>query len=64
MGTSAEHGPNTRPSGGRVSVDELGQRKEVHPIRSADDLACDGILDEELDEFLAQVAEMRRADLA
>ena len=66
MSSSAEHEPYTRPSSGRVSVDELARRKGVQPIRSADDLACDGIFetDEELDEFLAHVAEMRRADLA
>jgi hypothetical protein len=64
--SSAEDKPYPRPSGGRVSVDELVRRKGVQPIRSADDLACDGIFetDEELDEFLAHVTEMRRADLA
>jgi hypothetical protein len=66
LSRSAEHDPYPRPSGGRVSVDERAHRKGVQPIRSADDLACDGLFetDEELDEFLAHVAEMRRADLA
>ncbi len=64
MSSGAEHGPHTRSSDGR-SLDEQARRKGVHPIRSVDDLACDGIFetDEELDEFLARVAEMRRADL-
>ena len=66
MGGSAEPGPCTRPSGGRVSVDELARRKGVQPIRSFDDLACDGIFetDEELGEFLVWVAVERHANLA
>jgi len=66
VGTSAEHEPNRPRSGRRMSVDELARRTGLHPVRSAGDLACDGIFetDEELDEFLAHVAEMRRADLA
>jgi hypothetical protein len=55
MGSSAEDKPHPRPSGGHVSVDELALRKGVQPIRSADDLACDGIFetDEELARLLA-----------
>jgi hypothetical protein len=36
----------------------------VHPTRSADDLACDGVFetDEEFDEFLAHLAKLRRTD--
>ena len=66
MGGSAEPGPCTRPSGGRVSVDELARRKGVQPIRSFDDLACDGIFetDEELDEFLTYLAEKHRPGTA
>jgi hypothetical protein len=66
MSSNAEHEPYMRPTGGHVSVDELARCKGVRPVRSADDLACDGIFetDEELDEFLAHVAHMRRADLA
>jgi hypothetical protein len=55
------------PSGrGTESLDEQARRKGIHPIQSADDLAQDGIFDtdEELDAFLAHVAEMRHADLA
>ncbi len=55
------------PSGhGTESLDEQARRKGIRPIRSADDLAHDGIFDtnEELDAFLAHVAEMRHADLA
>ena len=66
MSGSAEDKPYPRPSNGHVSVDVLARRKGVQPIRSADDLACDGIFetDEELDEILAHVAETRRASLA
>jgi hypothetical protein len=55
------------PSGhGTESLDEQARRKGIRPIQSADDLAHDGIFDtdEELDAFLAHVAEMRHADLA
>jgi hypothetical protein len=47
-----------------VTLRELAQRQGVRPIRSADDLAADGAFesDEELDEFLAALAEWRRAD--
>lgn len=40
--------------------------KKAQPIRSADDLACDGIFetDEELEEFLTCTYAARRADLA
>lgn len=52
------------PAGGsRPSVDELFRDSE--PVRSADDLARDGIFDEgEVEEFLADLYAMRRADLA
>lgn len=54
------------PDHGIESIDEQARRKGVRSIRSADDLAHDGIFDtdEELDEFLAHVAAMRHADLA
>jgi hypothetical protein len=46
-----------------VSVDELFQGSA--PVRSAADLAEDGVFDDgELEEFLADLAAMRRADLA
>jgi hypothetical protein len=58
--------PAQPPGHGVESIDEQARRKAVRPIQSADDLAQDGIFDtdEELDAFLAHVAEMRHADLA
>ena len=54
------------PGGGTESLDEQARRKGVRPIRSADDLAQDGVFDtdEEPDAFLAHVTETRHADLA
>jgi hypothetical protein len=54
------------PDHGAESIDEQARRKAVRPIRSADDLAQDGIFDtdEELDAFLTHIAAMRHADLA
>lgn len=45
---------------------ELARRKQVRPIRSADDLAYDGIFDtdEELRDFLEDTYAARRASLA
>lgn len=46
-----------------ASADELFQGSA--PVRSAADLAKDGVFDDgELEEFLADLAAMRRADLA
>jgi hypothetical protein len=46
-----------------VSADDLFQGSA--PIQSAEDLAADGVFDDgELEEFLADLAAMRRADLA
>ncbi|HSV65864.1 MAG TPA: hypothetical protein VLJ59_08175 [Mycobacteriales bacterium] len=47
-----------------LTVEELF--RHVQPIRSADDLACEGIFetDAELDEFLAHVVTARHSDLA
>ena len=61
----ADHVP-VPPDGGTESLDEQARRKGVRTIRSADDLAQDGVFDsdEELDAFLAHVTEMRHADLA
>lgn len=52
--------------GGIESLDEQARRKGIRPIRSADDLAQDGVFDtdEELDAFLAHITETRHADLA
>lgn len=49
-----------------VTLRELARQQGVRPVRSADDLAADGAFesDEELDEFLATLAEWRRADTA
>jgi hypothetical protein len=49
-----------------ASLDELiRQTPGAHPIRSIDELRSDAFeTDEELDEFLAFIAESRRADLA
>ncbi|MEU6641064.1 hypothetical protein ABZ863_00775 [Saccharomonospora sp. NPDC046836] len=46
-------------------ADELARRKDVQPIRSADDLACEGIFDtdEELHEFIEYTYATRRANL-
>ena len=47
----------------QVPVEELARRQGVRPIRSADELARDGIWesDEELDAFIADVYASRRA---
>lgn len=51
---------------GTETLEEQPRRKGVQPIRSEDDLACDGVFetDEELDEFLAYTYAGRRADFA
>lgn len=48
---------------GQVPVEELARRQGVRPIKSVDELARDGIWesDEELDAFLADLYESRRA---
>ncbi len=50
----------------QAALDELFRAKDARPVRSADDLACDGMFetDEELEEFLAYTYAARRADLA
>ncbi|MGH3220786.1 MAG: hypothetical protein ACRDPY_19165 [Streptosporangiaceae bacterium] len=65
MSTSAEQ--SRRPAGDDlVSLDELiRETPGAHPIRSVDELRCGAFeTDQELDEFLAFVAESRHADLA
>lgn len=49
-----------------IPLDELiRQTPGAHPIGSIDELRCDAFeTDEELEEFLAFVAESRHADLA
>ncbi|WP_007027128.1 hypothetical protein [Saccharomonospora iraqiensis] len=55
-----------RPLDGPALAEELARQKDVQPIHSIDDLACDGIFDtdEELDEFLEFTYAARRTDLA
>jgi hypothetical protein len=46
-------------------MDELARRKGVRPVEDPHDMARDVFAsDEELDEFLAFIAEAHRADLA
>jgi hypothetical protein len=58
IGGSTEHGRYT-------GYPAVTCREDVRPIRSADDLACDSILEsyEEPDEFLVHLAKLRRTDL-
>jgi hypothetical protein len=56
----AEPVPPGRP---RPSIEDLFQ--DGVPVRSADDLAREAVVDEgEVEEFLADLYAMRRADLA
>ena len=67
MTASHDHVHHVTPLAERqATLDELFRTKKTQPIRSADDLACEGIFetDEELDEFLAYTSAARRADLA
>ena len=63
--TSAEQ-PQHPGSDDLVPLDELiRETPGAHPISSVDELRCDAFeTDQELDEFLAFVAESRHADLA
>jgi hypothetical protein len=61
--TTDSAGHQFPPTSPRPSADELFEDNE--PVRSADDLARDGIFDDgEVEEFLADLYAMRRADLA
>jgi hypothetical protein len=67
MSSGAEH--IDRPPVGRrhhESLDEQVRRRGLKPIKSVDDLVCEGIFDtdEELDAFLAWYRAERQADLA
>ncbi|GAA1816511.1 hypothetical protein [Planosporangium flavigriseum] len=58
-----------QPQTGRrphASLDEQVRRRGLKPIKSVDDLVCEGIFetDEELDEFLAFTYAARRSDMA
>lgn len=65
MSTSAEH-PQHAWADDLTPLDELiRQTPGAHRIGSVDELRCDVFQDdEELDEFLAFVAESRHADVA
>ena len=54
------------PSSRRESLDEQVRRRGLKPIRSVEDLACEGVFesDEELDAFLSYTYAARRTDLA
>ncbi|MGQ0776158.1 MAG: hypothetical protein ACT4NY_17320 [Pseudonocardiales bacterium] len=49
-----------------MSVEELARRKGIEHVKTIEELTCDGVFDtdEELEEFLAFVAEQRHANLA
>ena len=67
MITTGDHAQHIEPRpGARASLEEVLRREGVQPIRSVDDLACDGIFetDEELDEFLQFTYAARRVDIA
>ena len=67
MTASHDHVRHVTPQAERrATLDDLFRAKDAQPVRSADDLACDGIFetDEELEEFLAYTYATRRADLA
>ena len=67
MTATGDHAHHIEPRpGARASLEEALRREGVQPIRSADDLACDGVFntDEELDEFLQLTYAARRADIA
>jgi len=65
MSTGAEY-PRQAWADDLTPLDELiRQTPGAHPIGSIDELRSDAFeTDEELDEFLAFIAESRRADLA
>lgn len=63
---SNSDGVHRRSREAQANLDEIFRAKNVRPIESADDLACDGIFDtdEELNEFLEYTYAARRRDLA
>jgi hypothetical protein len=66
--TTSEAGHLDRPrfDRRRASLDDQVRRRGLRPIKSVDDLVCEGVFDtdEELDAFLAQVYAERHANLA
>lgn len=58
----SDAGHPAQPGGSRLSVDELF--RDTEPVRSAEDLAREGIFAEgEVEEFLADLYAMRRSDV-
>jgi hypothetical protein len=61
--TASQQPPPDRAANASVSVEELF--RGVEPIRSADDLAGEGIFEDgELEQFLTDLRAMRHADTA
>ena len=60
---SSAGGQPQRPGPGEL-LDELLRAKNVQPIRTIDDLACDGVFatDDEVDEFIAFTYAERHAN--
>jgi hypothetical protein len=65
MSSSAEQAASSIPEP-PTSIEGLAQQQGVSPISSLDELACEGIFedDDELAEFLTHVRSFRDADLA
>lgn len=60
--TISNAGHPVRPGGSGPSVDELF--RDAEPVRSAEDLAREGVFAEgEVEEFLADLYAMRRSDV-
>ncbi|MGH3898337.1 MAG: hypothetical protein ACRDTA_08790 [Pseudonocardiaceae bacterium] len=60
--TMSDAGQPVRPGGSRPSVDELF--RDTEPVRSAEDLAREGVFAEgEVEDFLADLYAMRRSDV-
>ncbi|GAA2874558.1 hypothetical protein GCM10010472_34910 [Pseudonocardia halophobica] len=60
---STQPGPSPSPKPPGITVDDLFAA--AAPIRTGDDLAHDGVFDDdELDAFLTDLQKMRRSDIA
>lgn len=66
MTSNPDSSPAQRKHPGPASVEELARRKGIKHVKTIDELACDGVFDtdDEVEEFLAFVAEQRHANLA
>jgi hypothetical protein len=64
--SNAEHLPKYPTSGEHIPAEELARQQGVKPITSVEDMFRPGTFesDEELDEFLADLYESRRAGMA